>query len=405
MSRRAFVQVKINSTDITGDISGDVLSVSYTDNASDDADDISILIQNRSKKWLYSWQPQEGAKLNAKIITERWGGRLNCGNFIIDDVSQSGWPMQTDIKAIAMPVDSEFSGVKRNKTWSQATIKEIASYIADKNGIPLVYSTEYNPVIEFTSQTDQSDKEFLCSFCEKYGLTMKLYSTRIVIYDIIEMESKKAITTLHPEDMKSFSAHSTIADTGYTACVVKYTTKNGQTLEHKYEIGGKTKKVYKHTEDVGSLAEAQRVARAKLWELNRVQTTFGCELMGTPRLVSAVCVNIKGFGNFDGKYIVDKSTHSIGGGYSTSLEMHKVVPDFADKTDQDDNINIGDTVQFLGGNHFVSSVATTPTGGNRTAGPAKVTNIAKGALHPYHLIASPGSSNVYGWVDASQVSK
>ncbi len=64
--------------------------------------------------------------------------------------------------------------------------------------------------------------------------------------------------------------------------------------------------------------------------------------------------------------------------------------------------NIGDVVDFSGGTHYVSSTATTPTGGNRTAGTAKITNIAKGAAHPYHLIGE--SSNVYGWVNESQIS-
>ena len=64
--------------------------------------------------------------------------------------------------------------------------------------------------------------------------------------------------------------------------------------------------------------------------------------------------------------------------------------------------SIGEIVDFSGGFHYVSSTATTPTGGNRTAGTAKITNIAKGAPHPYHLIGE--SSNVYGWVDAVQIS-
>lgn len=64
--------------------------------------------------------------------------------------------------------------------------------------------------------------------------------------------------------------------------------------------------------------------------------------------------------------------------------------------------SIGDVVDFSGGTHYVSSTATIPTGGNRTAGTAKITYIAKGAAHPYHLVGE--SSNVYGWVNESQVS-
>lgn len=71
--------------------------------------------------------------------------------------------------------------------------------------------------------------------------------------------------------------------------------------------------------------------------------------------------------------------------------------------------SIGDIVYFNGGTHFYSSTETNPRGGIRTAGYAKITNIAKGAPHPYHLIGGAfceveGNSNVYGWVNRSQIS-
>lgn len=68
-----------------------------------------------------------------------------------------------------------------------------------------------------------------------------------------------------------------------------------------------------------------------------------------------------------------------------------------------DGYSVGDTVNFLGGNHWYSSTATNPTGGERTAGTAKITNLAGSAAHPIHLIGI--SSNVYGWVNTSQIEK
>ena len=58
---------------------------------------------------------------------------------------------------------------------------------------------------------------------------------------------------------------------------------------------------------------------------------------------------------------------------------------------------VGDVVLFGGGRHYGSSDAAQSTGSLRTAGTAKVTNVALGAPHPYHLVGI--SSNVYGWVD------
>lgn len=64
---------------------------------------------------------------------------------------------------------------------------------------------------------------------------------------------------------------------------------------------------------------------------------------------------------------------------------------------------IGDVVNFLGGNHYYASTSTNPTGGNRSAGTAKITNLAPKAAHPIHVIGIV--SNVYGWVNPEQISK
>ena len=63
---------------------------------------------------------------------------------------------------------------------------------------------------------------------------------------------------------------------------------------------------------------------------------------------------------------------------------------------------VGDVVDFTGARHYTSS-----NGGKGYAcrpGKAKVTVVAKGAKHPYHLIGvTSGGSSVYGWVDAADI--
>ena len=70
----------------------------------------------------------------------------------------------------------------------------------------------------------------------------------------------------------------------------------------------------------------QKVAEAKYKELNRGETTVSCSLPGNPALVSGVCVELdaEDFGKFGGKYLIDGSTHTVSGGYTTDLEMHRV---------------------------------------------------------------------------------
>ena len=64
----------------------------------------------------------------------------------------------------------------------------------------------------------------------------------------------------------------------------------------------------------------------------------------------------------------------------------------------------GDTVNFTGNKHYVSANAT--NGPACKPGKAKITAIAKGTKHPYHLVrVSGGGSTVYGWVDAGTFTK
>lgn len=68
-----------------------------------------------------------------------------------------------------------------------------------------------------------------------------------------------------------------------------------------------------------------------------------------------------------------------------------------------DSYAVGDIVQFNGTKHYTSAGATSAK--TCKSGKAKVTQIASGKKHPYHLIATDGStSNVYGWVDTADIS-
>ena len=63
---------------------------------------------------------------------------------------------------------------------------------------------------------------------------------------------------------------------------------------------------------------------------------------------------------------------------------------------------VGDVVEFKGRTHYTSSTGTRGTAAK--PGRAKVTIVAAGAAHPYHLIAESGSgSTVYGWVNAADI--
>ena len=193
--RRTRVQVSLNRVDITSDLTGDTLSLTYTDSAEENADNVDFQIQNRDKKWLKGWFPSKMDTFSAQIIAD--GGTLDCGVFLLDDVGMSGRPLTVSIKGVAKPSDQDFSEVEHNQTWEQATLKDIASTIAGRAGIALEYDAQSNPTIQFQTQEGQTDQDFLQQLAEKHGITMKLYNQKLVLYEMKTLEQAGKIGRAH----------------------------------------------------------------------------------------------------------------------------------------------------------------------------------------------------------------
>ena len=74
-----------------------------------------------------------------------------------------------------------------------------------------------------------------------------------------------------------------------------------------------------------SISEAQRIAKATLRKLNLRKMTGSLSLVGDTSLVAGVVINLKGFGSFDGAFIIESASHSVStSGYVTSLSVRRV---------------------------------------------------------------------------------
>lgn len=88
----------------------------------------------------------------------------------------------------------------------------------------------------------------------------------------------------------------------------------------------KTGPVLKINESADSEAAALRNAKQRLREQNKNYGKGSLSLPGDPRLATGVTIMIKGWHQFDGKYIVESATHAVGGsGYATSINIRKVL--------------------------------------------------------------------------------
>lgn len=162
--------------------------------------------------------------------------------------------------------------------------------------------------------------------------------------------------------------------------------------------------------DEMTTAQLNELVKTTLEEKNKPARAISVSALGQTDVITGVgvFVQIKELA-IAKTYYVEEDTHTFDGNYH-GMSLKLVLASDIDKpkaTEEKEPADIkpGDIVQFSGGYHYVSSTASNPTGGTRTAGKAKCTLVAKKAPHPYHLIGESGGSNVYGWVDAGNVSK
>ena len=170
-------------------------------------------------------------------------------------------------------------------------------------------------------QNKQPDSAFLYALCEKYGLAMKVYNKKIVIFDIVSYEAKKEVLTINEKDMLNWSYNTTIDGT-YTGVKLSYTDPDSdKTISVKVGSGSRW---YEMDSQASSKYDAELQATAKVNAANREIETMTITIRANTNLVASQCVKITGLGNANGKYYIDKIKHSVGNGYTMQLTLHKV---------------------------------------------------------------------------------
>lgn len=190
---------------------------------------------------------------------------------------------------------------------------------------------------------------------------------------------------------------------------VKMVSKEGTTLAEKSNAAlekkiGVFQEIEKPDESL-TTAQINDLIASMLDEKSTPERTLDVEAMGIAEVISGIGVYIiipeLGLAR---TFYVDSDTHTFKDNMHTMSLKLNYANDLAKKGKSSTDAGgkeykVGDVVQFNGGYHYVSSMAGSPTGSKCAAGPAKITLIAKGAKHPYHLIHTDSSTRVYGWVD------
>lgn len=326
-TRSAAVDLTWNGAAVTSQMIGTKTEITYKDPASGEADSLDIAIQDRDRQWTTAWLPLAGDTLEATIKANDWDQEgdnraLPCGFFVLDHFEFSGWPMTGAISGVSVPADGAFRETERTKTWEKATIQEIAKEIASRAGVSLVWDVEgADFAIKSIEQTEKTDCEFLMTLCETYGLAMKVYAQKIVIFSREAYKKKDPVLTVRESDIESWSWAKTLAGT-YTGG--EYTYSDPGTEEEIRATVGTGARILKQSGKADSKADAERRIKAAVENANHGATTLSLTITGNAKLVASQCVTVVGLGKLSGKYYIDSATHHVGQGYTMDLELSLV---------------------------------------------------------------------------------
>lgn len=331
LARRMTAEISYNGRDITRDIAPLLVACTYTDNAGERADELSLTLADLNLLWGGRWRPRAGDTLTCTLIVEHRvtpGTResLPCGTFHIAADSFRLGARQLTLQATSVPLDSGIRRERRHRQWEQCTLREIAADIAARAGLTLLYEAPVNPRSERKDQQYQSDIAFLQAFAGQFGVRVKLRPPRLILFDEPTYERRPAVLTITPDTPLLDGEIRHNYDDVYCACTVSYHDPGkGQdgpsatfTAPHPPPVAD----VLRVNERVESQAAALAVARVRLREKNRNACPLSLELPFNPLVLGATVVQIRGFSDIDdGRYFVDRVTHSTAD--TTSAELHQ----------------------------------------------------------------------------------
>jgi phage protein D len=341
LARRVFLEVSIGGHDATSFLEPYLTSFEYSDQADGKSDEIAIELHDRDGKWIGGWLPSKGTGITAVIRCLNWWGpgqnlSLDCGKSTCDEVSVSGPPGKVSIKAVSASLSGPLRETARTRAWENFTLRGVAEDIASRHGLSLYYDADDHQ-FERQDQRNEADLPFVHRLAESKGVSVKVRDDRLILFSAKDADARPAPLTFSRTGegygvVSEYEFKRKSEGTSYTACVVDYhDPATNELRSYTYNPSGKemtaenTGKVLDLDKRVESEADAMALAQNKLRGANKGECEGSFTVMGHPGLVAGMTVAMSGFGVFDGKYFVKKTTHSVSGKYTTKAEIRSVL--------------------------------------------------------------------------------
>ena len=332
-------ELSYNGRAITQDIAPYVMSATYTDHLTGEADSLDIELEDTDGRWLDRWYPEKGASLAYRFGYED-APLISAGRFDVDELELGGPPSTVRIKGLATGVQNAVR-TRKGRAYEKTTLEAIAQRIAKRHKMTLVGKIE--PLqIDRATQYQEGDLAFLQRLAGQYGYAFKVTenNTRLVFWKTADLHVQKAIRRYAPEDLASWSFRDKVSDVpagvevkhhnAKTKKLVVYGVKDGETTVVGSTTAGKATSAdtVKVTRRAPNKASAEAQAKAELDRRLLERTSSEISLEGDPALAAGANIELYGFGKLSGLYTITCATHAIvrNAGYTTSLELKRAAP-------------------------------------------------------------------------------
>ncbi len=307
--------------DITVNVAPYVLSIEYTDSEHGQSDEIQISLEDTDKLWQGNWYPSKGDTLNLQIGYAD-DKLLNCGSFEIDEIEYASPPDVITLKALATNIKKALRQVN-SVAYENKTLKQIAQEIAVKHRLKLVGEIKEIKVKRIT-QNKERDLTFLKNLAEQYGYIFKIADEQLVFYETQKLKDENATLILTKQELAGINLREK-AHEKYRACSVSYHDPESKTvistiIRANDVVNGDVLKLNTRCENKEQAIIQAQVALAQK-NISKIEGSLSLE--GSPYLVAGSNIELKGIGNFSGKYHLTQVKHSIdkNTGYTTNLEV------------------------------------------------------------------------------------
>jgi len=351
--------IRVNSENVTANISPRLISLTMTDNRGFEADQLDIELDDSDGQLA---MPVRGAVISLFL---GWKGQplTGKGDFTVDEVEHHGAPDTMTIRARS----ADFRGTlnsRREVSYHDTTLGAVIRQVAERNKLqPMIAEAFASVPVTHIDQTQETDAAFLTRIATLNGAVAAIKAGRLLFIrpgggvTAAGKPIPQMTITRQDGDRHSFSIADRGAYTGVTASWLhtkepkpkkvkvqrKPKERHLRALEHPAAkkrkaaaaktpeakegdyLAGSEDNVFAITTVYATKAAAMRAAQAKWNKLQRGVAEFSLTLaMGRADLFPETPVQVSGFkAVIDAQpWVISKVTHSLSGsGYTTALEF------------------------------------------------------------------------------------